>query len=131
MICSVEHVSSVALVPGIRKGDRYEDRDAPLLVGDGSGINGVASACGFGSSAREIPVAASPSTTATSSSLPAAASACKINLSTTLADQRIGIKQVDDAIWLVGFMSYDLVYIDLFGLDKIKTANTYATEVAI
>lgn len=37
----------------------------------------------------------------------------KINISTALAGQRLGIKEVDDAIWLVSFMAYDLGYIDL------------------
>jgi transposase InsO family protein len=37
----------------------------------------------------------------------------KINLSTVLAGQTLGIKEVDDGIWLVSFMHYDLGYIDL------------------
>jgi transposase InsO family protein len=37
----------------------------------------------------------------------------KINLSTVLAGQKLGIKEVDDGIWLVSFMHYDLGYIDL------------------
>jgi hypothetical protein len=37
----------------------------------------------------------------------------KINLSTSLAGQAVGIKEVDDGIWLVSFMDYDLGYIDL------------------
>jgi hypothetical protein len=37
----------------------------------------------------------------------------KINLSTVLAGQKLGIKEVDDGIWLVSFLSYDLGYIDL------------------
>ena len=37
----------------------------------------------------------------------------KINLSTSLAGQAVGIKKVDDGIWLVTFMDYDLGYIDL------------------
>ena len=37
----------------------------------------------------------------------------KINLSTCLAGQAVGIKEVDDGIWLVSFMQYDLGYIDL------------------
>jgi hypothetical protein len=37
----------------------------------------------------------------------------KINLSTVFAGQTVGIKEVDDAIWLVSFMHYDLGYIDL------------------
>jgi len=37
----------------------------------------------------------------------------KINISTVLAGQRLGIKEVDDGIWLVSFMDYDLGYFDL------------------
>jgi len=37
----------------------------------------------------------------------------KINLSTVLAGQRLGIKEVDEGIWLVSFMHYDLGYFDL------------------
>jgi hypothetical protein len=37
----------------------------------------------------------------------------KINLSTCLAGQAVGIKEVDDGIWLVSFMDYDLGDIDL------------------
>jgi len=37
----------------------------------------------------------------------------KINLSVCLAGQAVGIKEVDDGIWLVSFMEYDLGYIDL------------------
>ena len=37
----------------------------------------------------------------------------KINLSTSLAGQAVGVKEVDQGIWLVSFMDYDLGYIDL------------------
>jgi transposase InsO family protein len=37
----------------------------------------------------------------------------KVNVSTVLAGQSLGIKEVDDGIWLVSFMHYDLGYIDL------------------
>jgi hypothetical protein len=37
----------------------------------------------------------------------------KINFSQVLAGQAVGIKEVDDGIWLVSFMDYDLGYIDL------------------
>lgn len=37
----------------------------------------------------------------------------KINLTISLAGQYVGIKEVDDGIWLVSFMEYDLGYIDL------------------
>src|SRR5439155_6856150 len=37
----------------------------------------------------------------------------KINISTVLAGQTLGIKEVDDGIWLISFMHYDLGYFDL------------------
>jgi hypothetical protein len=37
----------------------------------------------------------------------------RINVSTALAGQRLGIKEVDEGIWLVSFMRYDLGFIDL------------------
>ena len=37
----------------------------------------------------------------------------KINISTCLAGQSVGIKEVDNSIWLVSFMHYDLGYVDL------------------
>jgi transposase InsO family protein len=37
----------------------------------------------------------------------------KINISTVMAGQRLGLKEVDDGIWVVSFMAYDLGYIDL------------------
>jgi len=37
----------------------------------------------------------------------------RINVSTVLAGQHLGIKEVDEGIWLVSFMSYDLGFIDL------------------
>lgn len=36
----------------------------------------------------------------------------KINLSTVFAGQNVGIKQVEDRIWLVSFMQYNLGYFD-------------------
>ena len=36
----------------------------------------------------------------------------KINLSVVFAGQNVGIKEVDDKIWLVSFMDYDLGYFD-------------------
>jgi transposase InsO family protein len=37
----------------------------------------------------------------------------KINISTVLAGQRLGVKEVDDGVWIVSFMRYDLGFIDL------------------
>ncbi len=36
----------------------------------------------------------------------------KVNLSTVFAGQKVGIKQVDDRLWLASFMTYDLGYFD-------------------
>ena len=36
----------------------------------------------------------------------------KINVSSGLAGQNVGITQTDDKIWLVSFMKYDLGYFD-------------------
>ncbi len=36
----------------------------------------------------------------------------KINISTDMAAQRLGIKEVDDGIWIVSFMHYDLGFFD-------------------
>jgi len=37
----------------------------------------------------------------------------RINISTVLAGQTLGIKEIDEGIWLVSFMHYDLGYFDL------------------
>jgi putative transposase len=37
----------------------------------------------------------------------------KINFSTVFAGQAVGVKEVQDRIWLVSFMDYDLGYFDL------------------
>jgi transposase InsO family protein len=37
----------------------------------------------------------------------------RINISSVLAGQKLGIKEVDEGIWLVTFMHYDLGYFDL------------------
>ena len=36
----------------------------------------------------------------------------KINLSTVFAGQYVGIREVDDKIWLVSFMDYDIGFFD-------------------
>lgn len=36
----------------------------------------------------------------------------KVNLSTVFAGQKVGIRQVDDKLWLASFMNYDLGYFD-------------------
>jgi hypothetical protein len=37
----------------------------------------------------------------------------RINVSTVLAGQRLGIKEVDEGVWIVNFMRYDLGFVDL------------------
>jgi hypothetical protein len=37
----------------------------------------------------------------------------KINLSTVFAGQAVGLKEVEEGIWLVSFMDYDLGYVYL------------------
>ena len=37
----------------------------------------------------------------------------KVNIFTVMAGQRLGIKEADQADWLVSFMHFDLGYIDL------------------
>ena len=44
----------------------------------------------------------------------------KINISTVLAGQRLGIKEVDEGIWLVSFIDYDLGYIDPRALRSVR-----------
>jgi hypothetical protein len=64
---------------------------------------------------RACPTSPTPCTTATSSSPPAGIGMHRkrVNVSTVLAGQRLGIKEVDEGVWLVSFMSYDLGFIDL------------------
>ncbi len=50
----------------------------------------------------------------------------RTNISTVLAGQKLGIKEVDEGIWLVTFMHYDLGYFDL----EQKTCNPSTTRSA-
>ena len=54
----------------------------------------------------------------------------KINISTVLAGQRLGIKEVDEGIWLVSFMQYDLGYIDLEQKTLQPTDNPFGPRVS-
>ncbi len=54
----------------------------------------------------------------------------KINISTVLAGQTLGIKEVDDGIWLVSFMAYDLGYIDLEQKTLQTIDNPFGTRVS-
>ena len=53
----------------------------------------------------------------------------KINLSVTLAGQAVGLKEVDDGIWLVSFMDYDLGYIDLEEKTLQSLENPFGPKV--
>jgi transposase InsO family protein len=53
----------------------------------------------------------------------------KINLSSSLAGQAVGIKEVDDGIWLVSFMQYDLGYVDLEEKSLQPLENPFGSKV--
>lgn len=54
----------------------------------------------------------------------------KISVSTVLAGQRLGIKEVDDGIWLLSFMHYDLGYIDLEQRTLQTIDNPFGTRLS-
>ena len=54
----------------------------------------------------------------------------KINISTVLAGQMLGTKEVDDGIWLVSFITYDLGYIDLEQKTLQTIDNPFGTRVS-
>ena len=54
----------------------------------------------------------------------------KINISTVLAGQKLGIKEVDDGIWLVSFLRYDLGYIDLEQRTLQTIDNPFGTRLS-
>jgi len=47
-----------------------------------------------------------------------------------LAGQRVGIKEVDEGIWIVSFMQYDLGYIDLEQKTLQPLDNPFGTRVS-
>jgi transposase InsO family protein len=53
----------------------------------------------------------------------------RVNISTVLAGQRLGIKEVDDGIWLVSFLTYDLGYIDLEQKTLQTIDNPFGTRL--
>jgi len=53
----------------------------------------------------------------------------KVNLSTVFAGQKVGIKQVDDKLWLASFMSYDLGYFDEDACRLEPIENPFAAKV--
>jgi len=50
--------------------------------------------------------------------------------STVLAGQKLGIREVDDGIWLVSFMNYDLGYIDLEQRTLQTIDNPFGTTLS-
>ncbi|WFU86088.1 transposase [Rhizobium sp. CC1099] len=54
----------------------------------------------------------------------------KINVSTVLAGQTLGIKDVDEGIWLISFMHYDLGYIDLKQRTLQTIDNPFGTRLS-
>jgi putative transposase len=53
----------------------------------------------------------------------------KINLSVVFAGQKVGIKQVDDKLWLASFMTYDLGYFDEDACRLEPIENPFAARV--
>lgn len=53
----------------------------------------------------------------------------KINLTTSLAGQAVGVKEVDEGIWLVSFMQYDLGYVDLEEKSLQPLENPFGAKV--
>ncbi len=53
----------------------------------------------------------------------------RVNVSTVLAGQRVGIKEVDEGIWIVSFMQYDLGYIDLEQKPLQPLDNPFGTRL--
>jgi hypothetical protein len=54
----------------------------------------------------------------------------RINISTVLAGQKLGIKEVDEGIWLVSFMHYDLGYFDLEQKTLQPFDNPFGTKLS-
>jgi transposase InsO family protein len=54
----------------------------------------------------------------------------RVNLSRVFAGQRVGIKEVDEGIWIVSFMHYDLGYIDLEQKTLQPLDNPFGTRLS-
>jgi hypothetical protein len=54
----------------------------------------------------------------------------KINISTVLAGQLVGLKEVEESIWLVSFMHDDLGYIDLEQKTLQPIDNPFGTRLS-
>lgn len=53
----------------------------------------------------------------------------KINLSTAFAGQEVGVKEVEEGIWIVSFLNYDLGYFDEAGKRVEPVADPFGTKV--
>jgi putative transposase len=53
----------------------------------------------------------------------------KIHLSTVFAGQNVGVRQVEDRVWLVSFMDYDLGYFDLDSCKVEPLENPFGPKV--
>jgi hypothetical protein len=54
----------------------------------------------------------------------------RINISTVLAGQKLGIKEVDEGIWLASFIQYDLGYFDLEQKTLQSLDNPFGTRLS-
>jgi hypothetical protein len=54
----------------------------------------------------------------------------KINILTVLAGQKLGIREVDEGIWLVSFMQYDLGYFELEQKTLQPLDNPFGTRLS-
>ena len=53
----------------------------------------------------------------------------RVNVSTVMAGQKLGIKEVDEGIWIVSFMHYDLGFIDLEQKTLQPINNPFGTRL--
>ncbi len=53
----------------------------------------------------------------------------KIHLSTAFAGQNVGVRQVEDRVWLVSFMDHDLGYFDLDSCKVEPLENPFGPKV--
>jgi hypothetical protein len=53
----------------------------------------------------------------------------KISISAVLAGQRVGLREVDDGIWLVSFMQYGLGYVGLEARTLQTVDNPFGAKV--
>jgi len=54
----------------------------------------------------------------------------RVNVSTVMAGQKLGIKEVDEGIWIVSFMHYDLGFIDLEQKTLQPLDNPFGTRLS-